>query len=437
MASLLIVVALTLAGQLGGANERYLGDATTQPTPTSSSPSSAPTSLAPLNHPTSPPANGSNRNATAVPSGNPYKSSQPSGFGNQQSVQPLNPNRSPANAGQSQPPPGYPAQSGFQANDSAISQQPPSKSAVMMQAMLMPPRDSQLHGESVRLVEVVSSGRTRNEQTQRIEAYWDLCSSVADYYLSLREQEELRGLTSGAAQQSAALQEFDKELAARSDTALRAARASQFRLAGFIGHSPNNPPLPADMPHCGTYTSRYEQVFAGRSSPEAQVLAQLLPMRYAELDDAAIGVTRDEEWLKGVIAHNENSDAAGNLRALELLALKRRAFVQIARDYNRRIARYSELATPGQISPERLTGMLIKRPSSSTATRSAAPAPPPTRQSGGIETSPPRTFADTEDWLPAEKTSTTGAAKRDSAIQPASATQSENHRERSVLVQPQ
>jgi hypothetical protein len=255
--------------------------------------------------------------------------------------------------------------------------------------------------------------------------------------LSVREQEELRGLTSAASRQSAALQEAEKKMAVRSDTSLRAARASQFRLAGFIGRGPNNLPLPADMPHCGTYTSRYDQVFAGRSSPEAQGLALLLPMRYAELDDAAVGVSSAEDWLKGVISRNENSDSVGNLRALELLALQRRAFVQIARDYNRRIARYSELATPGQISPDRLTGMLIKRPAPSTATRSAAPAPPPSRTSSGVETSPQRTFANTantDNWLPPEKPATTAAAKVDSAVQPASAAQST---ERSVLVRPQ
>src|SRR4029434_10295396 len=98
-------------------------------------------------------------------------------------------------------------QTGFSAAESAVSQQPPSKSAVLMQAMLTPPRDGQLHRESARLVDVVRSGSTRNEQTQRIEAYWDLCSSVADYYLSVREQDELRGLAAGAARQSASLQE--------------------------------------------------------------------------------------------------------------------------------------------------------------------------------------------------------------------------------------
>lgn len=219
----------------------------------------------------------------------------------------------------------------------------------------------------------------------------------------------------------------------RSDTSLRAARASQFRLAGFIGRGASNLPLPADMPHCGSYTSHYEQIFSGRSSAEAQGLAQLIPLRYAELNDAAIEVTRAEEWLARVASGNQNSDAAGNLQALKLLALQRRAFVQIARDYNRRIARYSELATPGQISPDKLTGMLIMRPVSTT--RSAAPAQTPSR-SNGADAAPPRTFADAADWLPAEKTSNSGAEKRDRAVQPASATQFENNRERSLLVKP-
>jgi hypothetical protein len=81
--------------------------------------------------------------------------------------------------------------------------------------------------------------------------------------------------------------------------------------------------------------------------------------------------------------------------------------------------------------------MLIKRPASSTATRSAAPAPPPSRTASGVETAPQRTFANTansDDWLPAEKPATSAATKVDSAVQPASAAQS---RERSVLVRPQ
>src|SRR4029078_13045696 len=105
---------------------------------------------------------------------------------------------------------------------------------------------------------VIATGRTRNEQTQRIEAYWDLCSSVADYYLSVREQDELRNLSAAAGGQKGAFEEAEKKMGIRADTALRAARASQFRLAGFIGRGPGNLPLPADQPHCGSYTSRYD-----------------------------------------------------------------------------------------------------------------------------------------------------------------------------------
>jgi hypothetical protein len=73
--------------------------------------------------------------------------------------------------------------------------------------------------------------------------------------------------------------------------------------------------------------------------------------------------------------------------------------------------------------------MLIRRQGLSTA--------PPTRQSSGVETTQQRTFtknANTDDWLPPEKPSMTGDAKIDSAVQPASATQSKEH---SVVVQPQ
>ena len=62
----------------------------------------------------------------------------------------------------------------------------------LMRAMLVAPTDSRLRGQPVSLVEVIGGARSRADQTQRVEAYWDLCSSVADYYLGLLEQEELQ-----------------------------------------------------------------------------------------------------------------------------------------------------------------------------------------------------------------------------------------------------
>jgi hypothetical protein len=111
-------------------------------------------------------------------------------------------------------------------------------------------------------------------------------------------------------------------------------------------------------------------------------LSELLPMRYEELCDAADGVARAEEFLGAIAAQRSGGDGTGTLRGLELLALRRRAFVQIARDYNRRIARYAELASPGPIDSDRLIGMLIKREGANeTARRPATQSPPLNRRS--------------------------------------------------------
>ena len=139
---------------------------------------------------------------------------------------------------------------------------------------------------------------------------------------------------------------------------------------------------------------------AGRQ-PKRKSSSALLPLRYAELKSAAAAVTRAEDWLTSVDnVRSADSDGTGSIRALELLALHRRAFVQIARDYNRRIARYVELATPGEIGSDRLIGRLIMRGGASTATRPSGAAPL-NRQSRSATTAPPSTYA--EGWTPASE----------------------------------
>ncbi len=299
--------------------------------------------------------------------------------------------------------------------------------------MLNPPSGSQLRGQPVALVDVIAGARTRAEQTQRVDAYWDMCSSIADYYLGLHEQEEMRKLRTYVQRVGPAWEQAEKEMSVRSGTSQRAALASQMRVASFMGRGASYLPLPADTPHCASYNTHFDQIF-GRGGPaEAKELAVLLPLRYTELRDASTAVSRSEQDLDTVAATRSEVDS---LRALQLLALRRRAFVQIARDYNRRIARYSELASPGQVSPERLTGMLIRSTATATATKSATPAPPPNRQSSG-DSSPPSTFAK---GSPPAVTAITNTAKRDDEVRPASGTQptsakqSAPRRERSLLV---
>ena len=307
------------------------------------------------------------------------------------------------------------------------------KPSALMRAMLNPPAGSQLRGTPISLRDVIAGAQSRPEQTQRVDAYWDLCSSVADYYLGLLEVEEfgkLKQLSRGVGQE---WDQAERELRVRNGTSQRAALASQLRLANLIGRGPGNLPLPADAPHCASYTTHFDKIFSGGASPEAKELAALLPLRYEELHDAASGVTRAEQFSEQVA---RNGDATGTLRVLELLALRRRAFVQIARDYNRRIARYSELATPGPVTPERLTGMLILSPASATATKAGATMPPVNTRSG-TSTTPPSTYI--EGSAPA-MTANTAAAKRDDAVQQTSGTQPATSKkpaarvERSLLV---
>jgi hypothetical protein len=299
-----------------------------------------------------------------------------------------------------------------------------------MRAILTPPAGSRLSGSSISLADAVATAASRADQTARIEAYWDLCSSVADYYLGVREQEELQRMRIRIQRVDPSWQQAETEMAVRVGTAQAAAIASQYRLASLMGMG-GSLPLPADVPHCGDYHTRYNEIFAGRASSEAAELAKLLPQRYAELKAAGQAVARTEHELEATVSR---SDGVDTLRALELLALRRRAFVQIARDYNRRIARYTELSTPGQVESGRLVSMLIKSPAS-TANRNSSPIPF-NRQSQNAP-SLPRTFD--EGWTPASGEKVGDATLDDAIKQVSGETPVEKppREERSLLVNPQ
>lgn len=209
------------------------------------------------------------------------------------------------------------------------------------------------------LASVVASAEDREAQAQCVEAYWALTSAVADYYLGLSEINEMLALRQQLTTYSTTLGESEAVLKTRVNTSLKAARAAQARLANLIGSGAM--PLPLDIPFTGPYATRFETVFAGGAPEEARLIAELLPLRLVELQDAAESVLRAEAWVDQVAAdQTAQSNGTGVLRALQLLALNRRAFVLIARDYNLQINRYSQLATPDRIDTGRLVAMLIR-----------------------------------------------------------------------------
>lgn len=305
----------------------------------------------------------------------------------------------------------------------------------LMKASLTAPQNSQLIGEAVYLSDVVRVGGSRSDQSERIGAYWDLCSAVADYYLSLHEQAEMERLASRAGQATLPLREAVSRLRTRRDTSLTAARASQLRLASLMRQSNTSVrPLPADMPLCAVYHTRYSQNFPAGGPQEAAELDRLLPLRHAELLGAARSVAEAEDWFEEVARRPSNDQGAGVVKALELLALNRRAFVQISRDYNKRITRYTELAKPGDLRTERLVAMLIK---SAGNVASRPPQASSTPNGGRSQSSPPATFRK-ELANPLRDV----APRIDAEVAPAAATEGHNMVEKiapgesSVLVRP-
>lgn len=400
-----LIVGVLLAAQVGAGDDRYA-------VPSDNNSPPAGTTIAPLGTPPATPDSSVGQPPAAAPVANPF-SAPPAGSSTTTST----PSTPPREAG---------GTAGTKPNALA-------EPSALMQAMLTAPRDSRLTGQPIGLADAVAGASSRAEQTALVDAYWDLCSSVADYYLGLQEQAELRRLRSLVSRVGPTWQQAESELAVRIGTAQRAAAASQRRLASLMGRTEAEPlPLPADMPHCGDYRARYEQIFANRPSGEAAELNELLPLRYEELRDAAGAVARAEEWLDMVAAQrSDNSDGTGMLRALELLALRRRAFVQIARDYNRRIARYTELAAPGPVAADVLVGMLIKTDRrADTASRATPPTSGRTGQApGGAKPATRGT-----DWAPAGSSQT----QHEDTVTPASAEVDDPpvRREHSLLVPP-
>jgi hypothetical protein len=242
---------------------------------------------------------------------------------------------------------------------STVSAEREAQTRRMLEAMLRSPQGSQLSGNPTSLASVLGGAGSRESQSVRTEAYWALSSTVADYYLGLSEVQELQRLRQRVPTYSQTLSEAQANLAARVQASYRAARAAQLRLGRATGG--DSRVLPTDIPFCGPYATRYAEIFAGGASEEARLLDELLPMRLAELMDAARAVERSEKWIEKVAAdQSTGSDGTGMVRALELLALNRRAFVQIARDYNLQISRYAQLATPGNVDTGRLVAMLIR-----------------------------------------------------------------------------
>lgn len=232
----------------------------------------------------------------------------------------------------------------------------------LIEQWLKQPESSELSGAPISLLEVVSGAASRAEQTGRAKAYWTLVFDVASYYLCLREATEQEALRQATTQPGSLWDEARTAAETRRRAAFHQARASQIQLASILGiRDPTAFPLPSDVPHAGDYETRHDQLFTGGSPPEAEALDSLIRLKQGEIQRQANDVAQAREALMQISQQREpDSDGTELLIAYELYRLRRHELLQSVADYNMSIARYTLLAAPDSVSPERLVSMLIE-----------------------------------------------------------------------------
>jgi hypothetical protein len=261
------------------------------------------------------------------------------------------------------------------------------KPSEVMQSLLKPPVNGQLAGVSLTLSDAVRDAKTRQVQTERAKAYWDLSAAMADYYLAQLEEMELGVLRQGLASPGKTWDARQQDARSRIEVARRSAAAAQLRLHQLLGRPANAAlPVPGDAPHCGRYNAEYDEVFAQRPDAVAKELSELMPLRYAGLRSQAQAIAEAVDWRSRVRdSLNANAEGAELLQAQDLLALRRRAFVETARNYNQEIAAYTERAAPANIAADRLVAMMIR---TSTTTNQTPWSRPGVDQAAAIEPIP-------------------------------------------------
>jgi hypothetical protein len=241
------------------------------------------------------------------------------------------------------------------------------KPSELMRTLMKPPAAGQLQGVPLTLGEAVRASNSRQNQTARAKAYWNLSAAAGEYYLAMLEQTQLAALRQMVAAPGPLWDQKLREYDARTEVARSSAQAAQLELQQLVGGT--SLPLPADLPHCGRYNTEYEEIFKTQPNLAAKQLDELMPLRYEQLRSQANGVVEAHQWLTQVSqTRDPSTDGAGLLQAYDLLSLRRRAFLATARDYNKEIAAYTELAAPDVVGPDRLVAMMIR-----TSAAGAAP----------------------------------------------------------------
>ncbi len=247
------------------------------------------------------------------------------------------------------------------------------------QAMLLP-ANSAVAGRPLGLLAAIQSTADRRGQLEIVRSYWRLVEAVGEYRYCLNHAEGLEQIRAGRTE-SAVLRSSKAATAAQLREAELGAVRAEHELAELARLPAGVPlPLPADHPTTVAYRTYFNEMFAGKTPPEAARLAdKLLPLERRVIDDQAAAVQAAEDALIAVADDRQmgRAGAAAQISLSGQLLDRQRAFIRSVCAYNRTIADYGLTVMPLSTSPQELVTVLIG------VTASTAPA----------ATSPPVTFA--------------------------------------------
>ena len=241
---------------------------------------------------------------------------------------------------------------------------------------LTPPQEAALTGQPLTLLAALSSAQGTRRQLEVTHAYWRLTRAVAEYRFALEEYLQVQRVRASA-QDQATLETAVASAAAALRMAELSAVSAQHDLAEAARLPATTPlPLPADLPHVGTYRTYFDEVFSKRNPPEpARLIHRKLPIRRQAIEVRTSAVQAAQDALEAAFDayRSGTTDLESVLWSLRRLGRQYRALMTSVCNYNHEIVDYA-LAVAGPQNDRRVLVAMLIMPAEDTA---AAPAAGP------------------------------------------------------------
>ncbi len=242
------------------------------------------------------------------------------------------------------------------------------------------PGESRVDGRPWTLLEALASARDAPQQLDVTHAYWRSFGAVAEYHFALQHFDALRRMAARA-EDAALLRTARASAAAAARVAELAVVAAQHELAEAAALPTSDPlPLPADLPHVGTYHTHFDDVFSARNPPaRAGLIHRKLPIGRRAIEVRARAVEAAEDAFQSAL----RAYGFGQMQLADVLSSQRHlsaqqtALIDSVCKYNHEIAEYALSVAGSQPDRRVLVAMLID------PSRQPGRLPVPTADAGG------------------------------------------------------